>query len=92
MSHFYGEMFGSAKNPATMRGHKTTGLEAHLRGWNIGVKVILQNNNGVDEIYLYKTGGSNGSGRTVLLGVLSEDPELSPSIVKTEAFDEVFED
>ncbi len=91
MSHFYGEMFGSAKNPATMRGHKTTGLEAHLRGWNIGVKVILQNNNGVDEIYLYKTGGSNDpSGK--FLGVLTDDEALSPSVIKEEAFDEIHRD
>ena len=89
MSHFYGEMFGSAKNPATMRGHKTTGLDAHIRGWNIGIHVMLKNNNGVDEVYLYKTGGTNGNGRAVLLGILSEDNELSPSVIKEEAFDEV---
>jgi hypothetical protein len=73
MAHFYGEMYGQAKTPATRRGSKTSGLSGHLRGWNIGVRVELTHRDGVDVIEVYQTNGSNGGGRDKLIATLQEE-------------------
>ena len=76
MSHFYGEIHGQAKTPATRRGSKASGLEGHLRGWNIGVKVVLEYKEGVgDVVHVYKTSGSNGGDNDVLIATLQEKEE-----------------
>lgn len=76
MSHFYGEIHGQAKTPATRRGSKASGLEGHLRGWNIGVRVILEHKEGIgDVVYIYKTSGSNGGSNDVLIATLQEKEE-----------------
>lgn len=73
MAHFYGEVKGQAKTPATRRGSKNSGLEAHLRGWEIGVRVVLEYREGVgDVINVYRTSGSNGGGSDVLIATLNE--------------------
>jgi len=73
MSHFYGEIHGQAKTPATRRGSKASGLEGHLRGWNIGVRVVLEHKEDIgDVIYIYRTSGSNGGSNDVLIATLKE--------------------
>ena len=60
MSHFYGSMQGN-KGEATRCGTKKSGIECHVRGWEIGVKVSCEYNHDTEknEIYIYKTGGSD---------------------------------
>ena len=61
MAHFYGSMQGN-RGEATRMGTKDSGFYAHIRGWDVGVRVELYYNEETekDEIFIYKTGGSNG--------------------------------
>ena len=38
MSHFYGKLFGTRKNPATTRGHKSTPVLSQCAGWGGAVE------------------------------------------------------
>ena len=62
MSPFYGEMTGSrgSRGTVTKQGTKEYGLSAHIRGYNIGVRIYCYNLDGKDIIAIYKTTGSNG--------------------------------
>jgi hypothetical protein len=74
MSQFYGEIKGQAKTTATRRGSKASGLQGHLRGWNIGVRVVLEYKEGIgDVIHIYRTGGSNNVDNDVLIATLNEE-------------------
>lgn len=69
MARFYGEIQGS-RGPATRMGTAKSGFEAHIRGWNVGVRVYLDvTEDGKDRLTVYKTGGSNqpmSHGRVVI--------------------------
>ena len=39
MSHFYGNMKGN-RGEITRCGAKSSGLRAHVRGWEVGVRVV----------------------------------------------------
>ena len=60
MARFYASMKGN-RGEATRMGTATSGLEAHIRGWGIGIRVECQSIDGglTDVIRVYKTGGSN---------------------------------
>ena len=58
MSHFYGSMKGS-RGEVTRCGDTKSGISAHLRGWNVGVRVVCFHEDGVDMIQVYRTCGSN---------------------------------
>ena len=60
MAHFYSEVRG-ARKPQTLTGTKNSGVQAHIRGWNVGVEVRLSHVNGKDIVQVYKTTGSNGN-------------------------------
>lgn len=68
MSHFYGSMQGN-RGPATRGGSKASGLDAHIRGWHIGVQIMLRHNKDTnkDEIAVYKTGGSSDASKEELI-------------------------
>ena len=73
MSRFYAEIQGN-RGPATRCGSKSSGVWSHTRGWNVGVKVYCHvNEDGEDEIHVYRTSGSNGSGHDELLSVVRWD-------------------
>ena len=59
MAQFYGEIQGN-RGVATRMGSKDSGFYAHIRGWNVGVRVQLYHENGVDYVEVYETGGSTG--------------------------------
>lgn len=62
MAHFYGSMQG-ARGEATRCGTKASGISAHIRGWNVGVRVSCYvDGNGRDVIEVRRTAGSNGGG------------------------------
>lgn len=74
MSHFYGELRGQGKKEVTKSASKNSGIEGHLRGWSIGVKVILEYKEGIgDVIHIYKTSGSSGGNKDMLIATLRED-------------------
>jgi hypothetical protein len=59
MAQFYGEIQGN-RGEATRMGTKESGFTAHIRGWDVGCKVILQHSDGEDRVSIYLTSGSNG--------------------------------
>lgn len=60
MSHFYGSMKGN-RGGVSRCGSKRSGITAHIRGWNVGVRVnIFVNDKGEDTVHIYQTKGSNG--------------------------------
>lgn len=76
MAHFYGDIQGN-RGQATRMGTKSSGIDGHIRGWNIGAKVYCQYNEktGKDEVTVYITGGSNRSGYDSMIGVWSRNDE-----------------
>jgi len=58
MAQFYAEIQGD-RGAATRKGNKKSGLFAHVRGWNIGVRVECRHEDGKDVIEIHRTGGSN---------------------------------
>ena len=72
MAHFYGEIKGSGKSTATRCGTKNTGIQAHIRGWNLGCEVVCHHQDGKDYISIYKTGGTDGPTKRVLITELME--------------------
>lgn len=72
MAHFYGSMHGG-RGEQTCTGTKSSGMVAHIRGWNVGALVQLTHDEatGEDRVEVWRTGGSNKAGRQELLAVFS---------------------
>jgi len=62
MSRFYGSLQGN-RGEVTRGGSKRSGIRGHIRGWNVGVKVVCSFDfeNMRDVCRVYKTGGSTGA-------------------------------
>ena len=73
MAHFYAEIQGNRGSTSRM-GSKASGIDAHVRGWNVGANIICRHNEetGKDEIFIYKTAGSNRHGSDVLMAKFIE--------------------
>lgn len=78
MAHFYGSMQGG-RGETTRTGTKYSGMNAHVRGWNLGIKIELSHENGRDIVSVYQTGGSNGHGPRILLAQIDEKEGLVAS-------------
>ena len=59
MSHFYGDLQGN-RGQASRCGTKESGVNAHVRGWDIGGHVDVCRIAGADVVFFKITGGSNG--------------------------------
>jgi hypothetical protein len=61
MAQYYANIQGN-RGEATRMGTKSSGLHAHVRGWNIGVRVSVSWDevNKKDIVTIYQTSGSNG--------------------------------
>ena len=70
MSHFYAEIVGN-KGSATRQGTQTSGMIGHIRGWNIGVRVEISYEDGIDICRVYKTGGTNNP-QSILIAEVRE--------------------
>ncbi len=80
MAHFFTEVGGDKikiiKQPNGTAGilGDPSGMWCHIRGWNIGVRVILVHKNGRDIVKVYKTHGSNG-GQEELVDIYSVEEQ-----------------
>lgn len=61
MARLYGSMHGQGKTTRTCIGSASSGISAHIRGWNIGVHIDIEGdpNTEKDRISIYSTHGSN---------------------------------
>lgn len=71
MSHFYGDLTGS-RGSATRCGTPTSGITAHPRGWNLGVKVSGRTSP-YDLFDVELTRGSNDPERRTPLATIHAD-------------------
>lgn len=72
MARFIGNMQGQ-RGEASRLGSTKSGIQAHIRGWNIGIKVngyVDDKGNDLFEVYL--TSGSNGRKNGKLIGTFTE--------------------
>jgi hypothetical protein len=68
MARFFGSIQGS-KGEATRLGTAKTGIQGHIRGWDIGAKVMMDvTSDDKDVVEVYITRGSNGRGPSLFLG------------------------
>lgn len=73
MSRFYASIQGS-KGQATRQGTKNSGIQGHIRGWNVGARVFCSvNDDGKDEVTLILTSGSNGRKSDKAIGTFREE-------------------
>lgn len=70
MARFYGEIHGTRGGRATRLG--TSGMSAHIRGWNVGVEVICRILDECDVIEIYATGGSHAPSAKRLLATVTD--------------------
>ncbi len=69
MAHFYATVSGARDTVATKTGTKASGMDAHVRGWDVGARIRMfhDEKTGKDRVQVYLTKGSNGDGREALL-------------------------
>lgn len=66
MARFYASIQGN-RGEATRIGSKDSGIEGHIRGWNIGGRVCcFVGENGEDRVQISLTGGSSCSFEKVI--------------------------
>ena len=71
MAHFRATIQGT-RGEASRLGTKSTGIQASINGWDIGLNVdIIHNEAGQDKILVSLTGGSNQKGEKVYLAGLT---------------------
>jgi hypothetical protein len=72
MANFRATIKGS-KAEAHRLGSKTSGINATVNGWNLGIEVEGKvNSNGEDTFYVYITGGSKNFTKKGLIGVFAQ--------------------
>ena len=76
MARFYGSMTGQAKTAATRRGNAKVGVVAHIRGWEVGVRVKVGDVNGQDCVEVYRTSGSLGRAADKLIAMVYQDGRI----------------
>ena len=76
MSRFYASISGSAKSEATRQGTKNTGIEGHVRGWDLGVKIYGDvDKDDKDGFHIYMSSGSGGGEKDVFIGSVHQTKE-----------------
>ena len=76
MARFYGVIEGN-RGAASRMGTAKSGFWAHIRGWNVGIRVQLSTDGDYDVCRVYKTPGSNRAGCDELIGTFTDKPEQS---------------
>jgi len=73
MARFYTSVTNSRGNLTTAQGTKE-GQSAHIRGWDVGVKIDAGvDNYGRDIFLIYRTSGSHGRTSDECIGWINED-------------------
>ena len=73
MAQFKAEIQGN-RGSVSRLGHKTTGIQGHICGWNSGIKIEGHHDEHLGDIFLvWQTSGSGFKGRSTLLGKLVGD-------------------
>ena len=74
MAHFYASIQGN-RSEATRMGTKNSGIEGHIRGWDIGAKVkcTFDPETKEDYVTVYLTSGSSGYKSDKLIGSFTVD-------------------
>ena len=90
MAHFYGEIQGS-RGATTRCGTKNSGIDCHVRGWEVGARLKVTHKDGQDYIEVFVTSGSKAKTPDKLAGriQLNEEPEF---VLSEEMFPEGFDD
>lgn len=72
MAQFYADIKGN-RGMATRMGTKKSGLNGHIRGWDIGARVYMNYNEQTqqDECTIHLTSGSTGRKNTKPLGTFT---------------------
>ena len=84
MAHFYAEIQGS-RGATTRCGTKNSGMDCHVRGWDIGARLKVTHFEGRDYIEVIVTSGSNEKTPDKLAGTICLDsneeayPQFIPS-------------
>ncbi len=75
MARFYGEIKGRAASKATREGDEDSGIEAHIRGYDVGVKVecFKSRISDIDVCKVYMTGGSRNPKKVMQLGYVESN-------------------
>lgn len=77
MAQYYGEIKG-AKGTVTKEGTSQSGIEAHIRGYNVGVRIECspdrKSGKPLDQCEVFLTGGSNSPKNIKLIAVVGENP------------------
>ena len=60
------------RGEASRLGSKSSGLEAWVNGWNLGVSVEIRHIEGKDRIFIYSTGGSNAPEKNRPIATITE--------------------
>ena len=70
MAQFKAEIKGN-RGSVSRLGHKTTGIQGHICGWENGIRVEGHHDEELGDIFLvYQTSGSGFKHRDILLGKL----------------------
>ena len=68
MSRFYVTMKGKTDKVHHATGTAASGVTAHVRGWDIGIRVSIYDVEGQDKLLVELTPGSNGAGHDKVIG------------------------
>lgn len=79
MARFYASIQGQ-RGEATRMGSAKSGMVGHVRGWDIGARVDLDDRNGKDVVTITLTGGSNGRTPSRILGEFVEGEPIPETI------------
>lgn len=75
MAHFLGSISGGG-HEVTRTGNRSSGIVATANGWNVGVRVVIANIDGLDTVQVYRTGGSNARTAGQLIATFTADSEV----------------
>ena len=69
MVHFFGEVQGQNRSHISLLGSKESGIQAHIRGWDIGIRISGSSSIENEDVFdVYLTGGSNYLNREIKIG------------------------
>jgi hypothetical protein len=77
MGRFYASIQGN-RGMATRMGNKSSGIDGHIRGWEVGVRVSCY----YDEVHdrdiceVYRTGGSHNSSNVKLIAKIHSERRI----------------